>query len=133
MDGFLDVASPLDLGAVRSRLPHVGRIQFREQLSDDDLRLLGAAMGEFPQVGLRVYGVSLADVPDIRRWFPHLRRFYLDLHKLTDVSALADRVPELESLEIGQTHRPLDLRPVQVSGLRSLSVGTRFGTPMSGW
>ncbi len=126
--GVVEVGSPLDVAAVRQDLPAARLIQFSDPLTDDEFRTLGELTRSSPEVELRAYSVYEPVTLDFLRHFPHLRRLSLDQHCLTDVSALNELLPDLQSLELGETYRALDLRPLRLRGLRRLGVtGHRSG------
>ncbi|MEU8005749.1 hypothetical protein AB0B66_31705 [Catellatospora sp. NPDC049111] len=126
--GVVEVSSPLDVAALKQDLPAAHLIQFNDPLTDDDFGALGELTRSFPDVELRAYGVYGPVTLDFLRHLPQLRRLSLDQHCLTDVSALSELLPDLQSLVLGETHGMVDLRPLRLRGLRRLGVaGHRRG------
>lgn len=118
--GVVEVRRPVDIGQLRVWLGDADVVQFSEPLTGAEYRSLAGLLAEHPRVPLRVYGFD-RELATLRflRWFPHVRRFSVaGLHHLADLAPLDQLSADVESLDIGETRKPLDLAPL--AGFRRL-------------
>ena len=93
------------------RLPaETEQVQFTHRLTDDQFRHLAELLADRPDVHLRAYGGSDFGDLDFLRFFPSLRSFWIDaaFDGTTSLDGLR-WVPDLETLGVGRTRRPLSL------------------------
>jgi hypothetical protein len=114
MTGYVEVASSVDVASLERWDADVEVVQFQQPLREADYRSLAAWLSRHPSVALRVYGFDRElTTLGFLRWFPHVRRLSVDeLYYLTDLTPLQHLDRCVEWLDIGQTLKPLDLRPL---------------------
>lgn len=114
MNRFAIVKSPLDVELLKAERSTLETVQFDEPLSDEDYRALAVFLGDNPDITLRVYGFDreLASL-EFLRWFPDLASFSLDgLHYVDNLEGLRKLSANLRCIDVGQTKKSLDLRPL---------------------
>jgi internalin A len=92
-----------------------------------ELRRVAAFLSDYPNVRLRVYSGtsrkfdSTYTTLGFLEYFSEVRRVWLDIFELEDLSGLRFLRPDLEQLGLGQTTKRLSLRPLEHFGaLRDL-------------
>ena len=88
-------------------------LQFREALSDSELRRVAAFVSVYPSVTLRVYGHQTYPTLDFLESLGRVRRVQLDIFQLRDISGLRFLTPDLEVLGLGSTEKRFSLRPLE--------------------
>lgn len=80
-------------------------VQFDKQLTEYEYKKLAEFLKDYPNVGIRAYGLS-RDIPDLSflRHFSSLRKFYMDIRKLESFDGLSFLPIDLEELGISQTY-----------------------------
>lgn len=115
--------------------PEVEHVQFNEALTESDYANLAEALRSRPEVRLRVYGQNLTRL-DFLKHFSHVRRLYVDLWLLTDLSGL-QAIRELDEFIFGITKtkaHSLDfLRRFQPCGPYTLQDITKVLQPFQSW
>ncbi|PWU44875.1 hypothetical protein DLE60_08200 [Micromonospora globispora] len=133
MSRVVEVSSPMNVHQLDVRIRDAAVVQFSQPLAEAEYRSLGALLTDHPTVTLRAYGFD-EELATLRflRWFPRLRRFSVaGLHNLTELAPLHQLDADVECLDIGETHKPLNLAPVTAfHGLHQLRiVAHRRGLP----
>ncbi|MEV4691487.1 hypothetical protein AB0K27_10250 [Micromonospora echinospora] len=110
---FVTVRTPINLTELERELAAVARVQFDQELQDDEYSALAGLLERHPAVTLRAYGFS-EELASLRflQWFPSLARFSLSgLHKVSSLENLRLLPEDLSSLDVGETSAKVDLRP----------------------
>lgn len=109
-----EVWSPLTPQMLQPSPSGRGAIQFSKLLTDDDFARLAEWLRQYPEMGLRAYGSYDRSIQDLEflRFFPSLRSFEVDriYSGLASLDGLRHLPEDLDSLWIGASERPLDLR-----------------------
>ncbi|NYT94616.1 hypothetical protein [Salinispora sp. H7-4] len=125
MERFAIVESPLDVELLKAERATLDTVQFDKPLSDRDYRALAAFLEDNPDITLRAYGFDreLASL-EFLRWFPDLASFSLDgLHWVDNLEGLRKLPADLRCIDVGQTQKSLDLRPLmRFKRLRKLRI-----------
>lgn len=114
-----ELRSPLERRMLKPLDDRVEVVQFRQPLSDRELKRLAGFMKDYPQVRLRMYGHTNGRDLEWLRLFPAHNNFMVDAYSLETMKGLSDlsslaNAPALEPLLlIAMSHlRPEDLEPL---------------------
>jgi hypothetical protein len=128
---LLELYPPLDVGRLKVAVGDTDIVQFYEHFAPAEYALLAQLLTLHPKVVMRVYGTD-AELGDMKflQHFPRLRCFSVALRQVTSVEPINVLPDDLELLDVGETAKPLDLRPLKFKNLQYLRVdGHTRGLP----
>lgn len=124
LNEIIDLCSPFAADDFEHSLSGVAVVQFRATLSVSEYETINTLVKARPDVTVRAYGTD-ADLARLNflRYFPNVNKISLDMLDISDLGPLENLSQSLESLDIGQTRRQLDLSPATFfDSLRSLRI-----------
>jgi len=105
VEGFRQVWSPLTKSMLAPIPGRFNRLQFDEALKDGEYHRIARLLDRHPAITMRVYGDYKQSINDLEflRYFPKLRRFWVDLWRIDTFDGLLYLPANLQHLHLGPT------------------------------
>ena len=105
---------PITTKQLRPLGPRCRVIQFRQKLSEHELKMVSEFHSNYPQIPLRLYSFHVNE-PDLAclKYFPFIKDFQFDLYETESWDGLQYLPDSLEYLGIGMTRRRFSLNLIR--------------------